>query len=237
MGTWRVRDRMPVRRIVSGCLLAAMLSAATAAQTQADEPGRTRTVTPGVEIRRVRMPGPVRLLVLWIDPSVVDVGATTATGGPTGYATLRKVASREHALLAVTGDLAAGNGPAHPVIHDGALVGGGGATGGMIGIDASGSHAAMAIVGSRRRDVAVARTRAALRAVAPGTIVDEAFGGQPVLVHAGRAWPQACGPLTCVRHPRAAAGLTRGCTDARCGLPAASSSWWSTAAGLDGRWG
>ena len=174
-----------------------------------------RALTPGVEIRRVGMPGPVRLLVLWIDPSMVDVAAATATGGPTGYATLREVASREHALLAVNGDLAAGNGPAHPVIHDAALVGGGGATGGMIGIDASGSHAAMAVVGSRRRDVAVARTRAALRAVAPGAIVEEAFGGQPVLVHDGRVWPQACGPLTCVRNPRAAVGLTRGCTDAR----------------------
>lgn len=192
-----------------------MLSTAEAAEAQVVGPGRARTITPGVEIRRVRMPGPVRLLVLWIDPSVVDVATTTATGGPTGYATLREVASREHALLAINGDLAAGNGPAHPVIHDASIRGGGGSTGAMIGIDASGTRAAMAIVGSRRRDVAIGRTRAALRAVAPGAIVDEAFGGQPVLVHHGRAWPQVCGPLTCVRNPRTAVGLTRGCTDAR----------------------
>ena len=206
---------MPVRIIVAWCLLSTIIPVAHPAVAAGDELDRARALAPGIHLRRLVLPGPIRLLVLKIDPAMVEVTATTATGSPTGFATLRKVASREHALLAVTGDLAAGNGPAHPVIHDGALVGGGGATGGMIAIDTSGTHAAMAVVGSRRRDVAVGRTRAALRAVAPGAIVDEAFGGQPVLVHAGRAWPQACGPLTCVRNPRAAVGLTRGCTDAR----------------------
>ena len=204
---------MPVRLIVAWCLLSTMILAHPA--FAGEEPNRTRALAPGIHLRRVVLPGPVRLLVLRIDPAVVDVTATTATGSPTGYATLREVASRERALLAVNGDLAAGNGPAHPVIHDGVLVGGGGATGGMIAIDASGTHAAMAIVGSRRRDVAIGRARVALRQVSPGSLVDEAFGGRPVLVHQGRAWPQTCGPLTCVRNPRTAVGLTGGCTDAR----------------------
>ena len=203
---------MPVRLIVASCLLSTFIPAAHPAFAADDVP---TTLAPGIHLRRVVLPGPVRLLVLKIDPSIVDVTATTATGSPTGYATLREVASRERALLAVNGDLAAGNGPAHPVIHDGVLVGGGGATGGMIGIDASGTHAAMALVGSRRRDVAIGRVRVALREDSPGSFVDEAFGGGPVLVHEGRTWPQTCGPLTCVRDPRTAVGLMGGCTDAR----------------------
>jgi exopolysaccharide biosynthesis protein len=203
---------MPVRLIVASCLLSTFIPAARPAFATGGVPG---TVAPGIHLRRVVLPGPIRLMVLKIDPSMVEVTATTATGSPTGYATLREVASRERALLAVNGDLAAGNGPAHPVIHDGVLVGGGGATGGMIGIDASGTHAAMAIVGSQRRDVAIGRVRVALRQVSPGSLVDEAFGGGPVLVHQGRAWPQTCGPLTCIRNPRTAVGLTGGCTDAR----------------------
>lgn len=172
---------MPVRIIVAWCLLSTMILAHPA--FAGEELNRTRALAPGIHLRRVVLPGPVRLLVLRIDPAVVDVTAATATGSPTGYATLREVASRERALLAVNGDLAAGNGPAHPVIHDGVLVGGGGATGGMIAIDASGTHAAMAIVGSQRRDVAIGRARVALRQVSPGSLVDEAFGGGPVLVH------------------------------------------------------
>ena len=176
---------MPVRRsIVAWCLLATIIPVAHPAFAAGDE---SRVLAPGGQFTSegLVLPGPIRLLVLKIDPAMVDVTATTATGSPTGYATLREVASRERALLAVNGDLAAGNGPAHPVIHDGVLVGGGGATGGMIGIDASGTHAAMAVVGSRRRDVAIARVRVALREVVPGTVVDEAFGGGPVLVHDG----------------------------------------------------
>jgi len=203
---------MPVRIIVAWCLLSTIFPLAHPAFAAGYE---SRVIAPGIHLRRVVLPGPIRLLVLKIDPAMVDVTATTATGSPTGYATLREVASREHALLAVNGDLAAGNGPAHPVIHDGALLGGGGATGGMIGIDASGTHAAMAIVGSRRRDVAIGRVRVALRQVSPGSLVDEAFGGGPVLVHQGRAWPQTCGPLTCIRNPRTAVGLIGGCTDTR----------------------
>ena len=203
---------MPVRLIVASCLLSTFIPAAHPASAAGDVP---TTLAPGIHLRRAVLPGPIRLLVLKIDPAMVDVTATTATGSPTGYATLHEVASRERALLAVNGDLAAGNGPAHPVIHDGVLVGGGGATGGMIGIDASGTHAAMAIVGSQRRDVAIGRVRVALRQVSPGSLVDEAFGGGPVLVHQGRAWPQTCGPLTCVRNPRTAVGLMGGCTDAR----------------------
>ena len=167
VGTWRRRVRMPVRLIVAWCLLSTMILANPA--FAGEELNRTRALAPGIHLRRVVLPGPVRLLVLRIDPAVVDVAAATATGSPTGYATLSEVASRERALLAVNGDLAAGNGPAHPVIHDGALVGGGGATGGMIAIDASGTHAAMAVVGSRRRDVAVGRVRVALRQVSPGS--------------------------------------------------------------------
>jgi len=203
---------MPVRIIVAWCLLSTIIPLAHPAFAAGDE---SRVIAPGIHLRRVVLPGPIRLLVLKIDPAMVEVTATTATGSPTGFATLREVASRERALLAVNGDLAAGNGPAHPVIHDGVLVGGGGATGGMIGIDASGTHAAMAIVGSQRRDVAIGRVRVALRQVSSGSLVDEAFGGGPVLVHQGRAWPQTCGPLTCVRNPRTAVGLMGGCTDAR----------------------
>ncbi|MGB7804832.1 MAG: phosphodiester glycosidase family protein [Actinomycetota bacterium] len=203
---------MPVRIIVAWCLLSTIFPLAHPAFAAGDE---SSVIAPGIHLRRVELPGPIRLLVLKIDPAMVEVTATTATGSPTGYATLREVASRERAVLAVNGDLAAGNGPAHPVIHDGVLVGGGGATGGMIGIDASGTHAAMAIVGSQRRDVAIGRVRVALRQVSPSSLVDEAFGGGPVLVHQGRAWPQTCGPLTCVRNPRTAVGLMGGCTDAR----------------------
>src|SRR6186997_1427252 len=192
---------MPVRLIVASCLLSTIIPLAHPAFAAGDE---SRVIAPGIHLRRVVLPGPIRLLILKIDPGIVEVTATTATGSPTGFATLREVAVREHALLAVNGDLAAGNGPAHPVVHDGAFIGGGGATGGMIGIDASGTHAAMAVVGSRRRDVAIGRVRVALRQVSPGSLVDEAFGGGPVLVHQGRAWPQTCGPLTCIRNPRTA---------------------------------
>jgi exopolysaccharide biosynthesis protein len=206
---------MPVRPIVAWCLLSTVILVAHPALADGKESNHAKALAPGIHLRRLVAPGPTRLLVLRIDPAIVDVTATTATGSPTGYATLREVAARTHALLAVNGDLAAGNGPAHPVIHDGALVGGGGATGGMIGIDAPGTHAAMAVVGSRRRDVAIGRVRVALREVSPGASVDEAFGGGPVLVHEGRTWSRACGPLTCVRDPRTAVGLMGGCTDAR----------------------
>jgi hypothetical protein len=89
----------------------------------------------------MQLPGPVRLVVVRIDLSEVEVEAVTATGAPTGYATLREVASRERAVLAVNGDLAAANGPAHLLIGNGRLFTSGLAAGGALAFAPDGARA------------------------------------------------------------------------------------------------
>ena len=266
-------------------------------------PARVDRQIPGVALRRLHMPGPVRAVVVRIDPAIVSVDTVPARPGAHGYATLRRVSQRRHAIVAINGDLSHEGAPAHLLMHNGLLLTSGDGVGAAFAFDATGTRASVVIdrapitavrldtgahIGVARWNggdapsrrlvafpswsapqtdhrsicsallrpaddgwrpnrfrvgssgcglaqtpepgevVAVARRASPsgrwLQGLSPGVpigvrvaarlpTVSEAFGGVPLLVHRGRVVSNRCGPLTCVLHPRTAAGLTRGCLD------------------------
>ena len=96
-------------------------------------------------MRRLQLPGPVRAIVVRIDPSTASVEAVPARPRAGGYSTLRRVAERSSASLAVNGDLSRLGWPAHLLLRAGSILTSGGAAGGAIAIDATGTRATLRV--------------------------------------------------------------------------------------------
>jgi hypothetical protein len=168
---------------------------------------RYRGLTPGIDIRRIVLPGPVRIVQVRLDLTKVRLESVTATQDVRGYGTLRQVADREHALLAVNGDLAASGAPAHLLLHDGVLVTTGSAAGASLVFDETGARASLGgrpIVIAERTDtderLRIARWNAG---IAPGQMLSAFTEGVP---------PFALGSDTCwawLHGTRSGAAITR----------------------------
>jgi hypothetical protein len=136
--TSRGRSLVRRRRIgVLACVASILVGIPSAVAARPAPP------TPGVSVSRVRLPGPVRLVVVRIDPTVVDIYPVLPTDRLGGYGTVRDVAGREHALVAINGDFAAPDRPAHAIVRDGIFLTSGRAPGAVFAIDPSGTRAAV----------------------------------------------------------------------------------------------
>jgi len=111
--------------------------------TASATPGRS--VAPGVSVSRLRLPGPVRLVVVRLDPSLVRLVPALATDRLGGYGVLREVAHAEHALIAINGDLASPDRPAHAIVLDGELLTSGREAGAVFALDPTGTRAAVTV--------------------------------------------------------------------------------------------
>ena len=141
----RADGRVPARRVsaawglTTACLLLLLIDSRLA--TAAVPAGRP--TPPGVVLRRLRMPGPVRAVMLRIDPEVMRFDVVPARPGGGGYATLRRLAQRHHALVAINGDFSSEGWPAHLLMHDGRLLTSGDAYGAAFAFDATGTRASV----------------------------------------------------------------------------------------------
>ena len=133
------RSRIP--RLVALLAVALTMAALAPIRQAAASPGRT--VPPGVTIARARLPGPVRLVIVRLDPSRVRFVPALATDRLGGYGVLRDVARRERALIAINGDLASPDRPAHTIVRDRQLLTSGGSAGVVFAFDPTGTRAAV----------------------------------------------------------------------------------------------
>lgn len=141
-----VAGRVPAR-VGATYLLSAVAIMLLAAGQAAGAPPRPVAADPmaGVTLRHLTMPGPVRAIVVRIDPATASFDAVTARPASGGYATLRRIAERSRAIVAVNGDLSRGGWPAHLLMHDGRLVTSGDAAGAALVFDRTGDRVSVVI--------------------------------------------------------------------------------------------
>ncbi len=104
-----------------------------------------RPVAAGIFVSRLRLPGPVRITIVRLNSAVVAIHPALATPEITGYDVLRRVAAREHALVAIDGDLSHEGRPAHAVVRDGSLLTTGSMAGAVIALDRDGTRASVTL--------------------------------------------------------------------------------------------
>jgi hypothetical protein len=141
-----VAGRVPARVGATYLLAAAtIMTLATGQVVASPRPPVVTDPLAGVTLRRLMLPGPVRAIVLRIDPTTAIMDTVAARFGTGGYSTLRRIAERSRADLAVNGDLSRGGWPAHLLMHDGRLVTSGDAAGAALAFDRTGDRATVII--------------------------------------------------------------------------------------------
>ena len=184
---------MPARRVgvawvpTTACLLLLLIdSRLAAAAVPAGQP------TPPVVLRRLRLPGPVRAVMLRIDPEVVRFDVVPARPGG-GSASLRRLAQRHHALAAINGDFSSGGWPAHLLMHDGRLLTSGDAYGAAFAMDATGTRASVV---TAHAPIAAVRLDTGTRIGIARWNAGEAPGDR-MAAFSGRSAPPTDHPSTC----------------------------------------
>jgi hypothetical protein len=137
-----VGGRLPAGRVVPLCTVAALIATTLVTGVAA---ASARAPMPGVTMRRLRLPGPVRAVVLRIDPTVARIEAVAARPARGGSTTLGRLAARIDAAIAVNGDMHRDGRPAHLLIHDGHLLTSGDAIGAALAFDPTGSRASLVV--------------------------------------------------------------------------------------------
>jgi hypothetical protein len=122
-------------------LLATVAFLATIVYVVPSEAARARV--PGIAVAHLRLRGPVRVVVVHVDPSVVRLVPVLATDRIVGYGKLPGVAARHHAMVAINGDLATQGRPAHAIVHDGEVLTSGGVEGAVIALSPDGTRASV----------------------------------------------------------------------------------------------
>jgi hypothetical protein len=105
--------------------------------------GAPHQLAAGVVVARLRLPGPARVTIVRLNPAMVAIRPAFATRELAGYDVLRRVAAREHALVAIDGDLSNEGRPAHAVVRDGSLLTTGSMAGAVIALDRAGTRASV----------------------------------------------------------------------------------------------
>jgi hypothetical protein len=179
---------VPARRLTFALLTACFVQAIGVSGAAA----RLEHPIPGVELRRFHLRGPVRGVVLRIDPSAAGLEAVPAR--PLGgYSTLRSVADRYRVIVAINGDMSREGWPAHLLVHDGRLLTSGDAGGAAVALDRTGTRASLL---AGQPSIALTRLDTGLRvAVARWNGGDAP--GRRLAVYSSAAAPLAGDPAMC----------------------------------------